>query len=874
MLSHPFGLATAVATLVLAVLGSVPARAYVVYKVGGDAACPYTSIQAAIDAAGANPGEDYVWIANNQTYAGQQIVVNDQDVDIEGGFTDCNDFDPTGSTTTITGASNGGGAVFTFRGANRVLLLGLNIEGAVRGHNSNGGGIDFQGTGNLQLVDTTVSGNQADFGGGIYIWGDADGATLRLSHDSTIVNNTALFDGGGIRIAGNTTLFVLEANTRVASNHALDGYGGGVLVHGPAQAYIGSPGYLGSAVIEGNDAMDGGGIAAIGISIYDDPVVHLFTIDPANPVQVAGNSAWGAGGAVYLQSWRDDDGFTANAILCANNFRLHDNVASDGSAIYADHYSLSDGTEIGSELSFNTDWELEYQGGFGHPCAPVPGEVACAAGVACNEIRDNIAEDANGQPTQGSAILLQAPSKLIGDRVDMRGNVGAHVLYGIRSAYLTSATLGNCLLATNVTQEVLYGGNIYLEHCTIADNSINASYVMQAENFFDIGSSIVYQPGTQVVEMTGGYPAYAEYVLANDISTLLGPPGNVGIVAGEPAFVDATNGDYHLQPTSIGVDFSPLYPYFANDFDLDGNPRNVDLPDVPDDFGPSDLGAYEIQRGTVVGPIALEKTFTQASVHSNESSTVTLTLDNLSDSTATLNAALTDTLPARLAVAATPNAFTTCAGGSVTADADADSFSLSAGAQIPANQTCSVSVDVSSPDPGIYVNTLAAGALQTDAGVNLFSASATLTVFPPAVPPTLTKAFAPASVEADAPSTLTLTLANGNSGSATLSADLTDVFPPGLAVDAASNATTTCANGTVAANAGDGSFSLSAGAVIPAAGTCTVSVDVSAPASGLYTNTLASGSLETDQGSNLDAASATLTVIAGSGDPIFASGFD
>ena len=56
MLSHPFGLATAVATLVLAVLGSVPARAYVVYKVGGDAACPYTSIQAAIDALPADKG--------------------------------------------------------------------------------------------------------------------------------------------------------------------------------------------------------------------------------------------------------------------------------------------------------------------------------------------------------------------------------------------------------------------------------------------------------------------------------------------------------------------------------------------------------------------------------------------------------------------------------------------------------------------------------------------------------------------------------------------------------------------------------------------------------------------------------------------------
>jgi hypothetical protein len=130
--------------------------------------------------------------------------------------------------------------------------------------------------------------------------------------------------------------------------------------------------------------------------------------------------------------------------------------------------------------------------------------------------------------------------------------------------------------------------------------------------------------------------------------------------------------------------------------------------------------------------------------------------------------------------------------------------------------------------------------------------------------PLLSKAFAPSAVAAGAPSTLTITLSNQSQpGAATLGADLTDTLPAGLLVAATPNASTTCPAGTVTANARSSSVSLSAGAQIPASATCTVSVDVSAAASGLFTNTLPAGALQTDLGNNHEPAQATLVVYTG-----------
>ncbi len=566
------------------------AQAFNVYKVGGDADCPYTSIQDAVDAAAANPGADYVWLAMNRSYTGEHVVVNnDTDgVIIVGGLTDCDDIDVDTRTTTVSGAGNGGSAVFTIRGNTSVLLQNLFITGASRNGDANGGGVDFDGSGFLGLRLSSVSQNATGYGGGVNAKGDGGHVDVVLEDNTLILNNTAYTSGGGIRVEGDTRLYVLQPQTLIAFNSALGGYGGGIEVLGPARADIGSPGYNGLGVIYFNDALYGGGISLNEDTIEEGGVVRVFTVDANHPTQVSSNSASATGGAIYIGGANGND---RHNFLCLFDFRIDDNLAQEGAAIYS---------ERNGTIAINA-------AALGNPdqCTlPEPpqdlGAVACAPGTACNELNLNTAEDSGGNPTTGSTILLQSNAFLTANRFGARNNGGAHVLREVADDSDSGAVLSNCLIADNaLTQEAVAMtdgddaiGQLNISSCTIAGNTIGSQHVIAARHAFWLVDSIVDQIGHPTVSFSGNV-FNVDYVLSNDTSTL---PMKVGIVLGEPDFLDAAHGDYHLMPTSAGVDFAPA----AGGLDLDGAPRTVNLP-IGDAFGPLDLGAYEIQLGSVVG---------------------------------------------------------------------------------------------------------------------------------------------------------------------------------------------------------------------------------------------------------------------------------
>jgi hypothetical protein len=145
--------------------------------------------------------------------------------------------------------------------------------------------------------------------------------------------------------------------------------------------------------------------------------------------------------------------------------------------------------------------------------------------------------------------------------------------------------------------------------------------------------------------------------------------------------------------------------------------------------------------------------------------------------------------------------------------------------------------------------------------------------------PTVAKSFTPSSVVVSTDSTLTITLGNPTAGAATLTASLVDSLPAGL-VATAGSAATTCVGGAGASTTGT-TVTLGAGAVIPAAGSCTLTATVQAAVVGSYVNTIAVGDLQTSIGNNDTAASATLTTTPalfvpcnGGTDEIFCDGFD
>ena len=133
-------------------------------------------------------------------------------------------------------------------------------------------------------------------------------------------------------------------------------------------------------------------------------------------------------------------------------------------------------------------------------------------------------------------------------------------------------------------------------------------------------------------------------------------------------------------------------------------------------------------------------------------------------------------------------------------------------------------------------------------------------------------AFEPASVVVNAPSDLVLTLANGGAAAAVLTADLMNTLPGLLRAVDPVQVGTTCPSGVVAVSGDFWSFSVASGTVIPASGSCTVTIAVSAPMAGTYEATIEAGALQTDAGENAATVSAALEVTID--DFIFVDGFD
>lgn len=262
---------------------------------------------------------------------------------------------------------------------------------------------------------------------------------------------------------------------------------------------------------------------------------------------------------------------------------------------------------------------------------------------------------------------------------------------------------------------------------------------------------------------------------------------------------------------------------------------------------------------TVATTLTIGKAFSPATIGVNGTSVLTITLTN-GNATAVTGAAFTDTYPAGLVNTGSASGATTCGSGTVTAVNGTASVALASGT-VPASGSCTVTVNVTSAAAGGYTNST--GPVTTTNAGTAAAGSATLTVL---APPTIGKAFSPASIGAGGVSTLTLTLTNPSGTTATGLA-FSDTYPPGL-VDAPSpNLTNTCGGTATGGLAGGNTVGLTGGSLAGGA-SCTISVNTTSAATGSYANT--SGAVSSTNGGTGNTATATLTVI---GQPTIAKTF-
>jgi LPXTG-site transpeptidase (sortase) family protein len=134
--------------------------------------------------------------------------------------------------------------------------------------------------------------------------------------------------------------------------------------------------------------------------------------------------------------------------------------------------------------------------------------------------------------------------------------------------------------------------------------------------------------------------------------------------------------------------------------------------------------------------VSVSKSFSPTAVLDGQPSTLTITVTNTS-LVPVVNMGVTDglpgTLPTGLEVANPANAANTC-GGTLSATPGSQTIQLTGGGLAAAGNpgdVCTISVDVMSVVPGVYVNTIPAGALTANGGItNNDPASASLTVNP------------------------------------------------------------------------------------------------------------------------------------------------
>jgi hypothetical protein len=567
------------------------ASATQVWRVGAGSDCEAHSIQEAVDLAEASGTDDdkVISLSTDLDYSAQAVEMENLDVGIEGGNTSCSSLFH-GDPPVISGAG-AVGPVFNIEGTSHVTFSTLEIR---EGNASYGGGINFVGNGSLSLYHTVVDFNSATWGGGIDAVAANGTLDVYLGTETQILRNTASNGGGGIELAGSTAyLYAVQPDVLIAFNNAGSGNGGGIEATGDSTVTLGSPGFHGLPLVFLNTAQWGGGVAIEGDGSTHHAVwLRMFAMDPSAAVAVSGNIAYVAGGGIYVKPLTD---FVMNAVMCAQDFQINGNVAPEGAAIYLgwDNVKTND---LGAEAFINRpndDYDPP------QPCdIESLGATHCAAGVPCNEISDNVTQDGTGNPTPGAVVLLGTSAEFYADRIAMHGNVAQNMFKALgNNDFGDLLELSNCLTGGNqFARELIYLENddnpVTIDQCTFAPDIINSTHMIRFDNSggnsLRLTNSIVDEPGTLTVYATGGMDVVADYVLTNDGTTLPSPPS---VIVGTPDFVDLANGDYHLAPGSLGIDFAPA----AGGVDLDGRTRDIDIPTRPNVFGPRDLGAYEVQ---------------------------------------------------------------------------------------------------------------------------------------------------------------------------------------------------------------------------------------------------------------------------------------
>lgn len=551
----------------------------------------HTSIQAALNAAETNPGTDTIFVIRRDGIQAQGIVIENQDLILSGAHVNCNPDEPLFEPTVLNAGGGSMTSALIVRNTASSQLMHVEISGfdivggdAIFGA---GGGLRVDGHVDLALSHLKISQSEASYGAGIAFYGAAE-ASMRLGDRVEISNNLATGSGGGLAIFGGS-VFVDGMQTSIHGNTSVHD-GGGIFLAGEGSANVAHlvlrrgrmlDASVGSIheVVESNIAElgDGGGVAA---AAWSD--VQGYSVDEYFPIWISLNSASQGGGIAVL-------GETARVRLWNPVIRGNHANAGGGAILAIDGGQFemldrNDPDRPADALQCSGDGYLDY---------------FCV-------IANNIARSASGNDVPGAAVMLShsaavvTPTRVVlaGARLlDNRGSsVFSDTCLSIECNASSLLIVRNSLVAyhpeTPVLAQLIYGSALEVLSSTITGTgtSPDARSVLQTNGSIAIRRSIFWEPGRDLIGGLVPTSVVADEVLVADAGDLA---LQAHILVGDPVFLAAGGGDFHLAASSPAVDAATAHS--GMQWDADGYPRQVDLPDRPNGLGVADLGAFERQ---------------------------------------------------------------------------------------------------------------------------------------------------------------------------------------------------------------------------------------------------------------------------------------
>ncbi len=553
--------------------------------VGPDANCDHSSLQAAINALGQDSGNHSILLKAGTLAIpnGVHLALPSSNISIQGGMSACGSLAELPGQRTVLNASGGNhGTAMIIDAGDRstrqiIQLRGLQISGGSSEtgpfDNPEGGGLEVRGHVTVVLGTLMrVEGNESGKGGGVYMRGASSTrrAELEIRLGTVISDNSASTRGGGVYCDDHGT--ILFERGEVIFNEAETG-GGFDLRGGCALVPRGtSASATGFNSISNNSASFGGG------AIYAHPngsrglVVSLIGANgnPGNPIHIIGNTA-PRGGGLYFHL---DGGHTAAARLV--NTIWVGQIAGRSSAVDLNGAGLTRLYIEGDENCRYVLFGIEGCSGFYDNSSTVTGVISGASNDEISVLRSRF----EGNTGVGVIYYSNGSSQFSGEALIIRNNTALPPSGG----YLPP---GNSLFFFSGEMENR------IRYSTIVDN--NAQYMFSTLTSFsaqgatlDVVGSILYAPGTQIFRPWNNNrpPTFVHYQCLLAHSTDGIPVAGVR-VANPLLRADLSPGDN--SPALDVCDNVPGVPLS----DFFGQSRGVDQLNVPNFWGPHDLGAIE-----------------------------------------------------------------------------------------------------------------------------------------------------------------------------------------------------------------------------------------------------------------------------------------